>query len=76
MTLSEFVNKSPRHQRMSRRESIANQLGVSEVYVRSMCNGNKTIPAKYALLIESITNGKVSKHITAPNFYPLDNKGI
>ena len=72
MTLSEFVKKFPRIQRVAIRQWIASQLGVSEVYVRSMCSGNKPIPAKYALRIEKITDGAVPRHITAPEFYPVD----
>jgi DNA-binding transcriptional regulator YdaS (Cro superfamily) len=51
---------------MAVRKWIASQLGISEVYVRSMCSGNKPIPAKYALRIEKITDGAVPKHVTAP----------
>ena len=72
MTLAEYVKTFPRLQRMAIRKCIANQLGVSEINVRSMCNGNKSIPAKYALLIEKITDGVVPKHVTAPAFYPLE----
>lgn len=72
MTLTEYVKTFPRLQRMAIRAWIANQLGVSEVYVRSMCSGNKPIPVKYALRIEKITDGAVPKHVTAPAFYPLE----
>lgn len=74
MTLTEFVKKLPRSHRVAIRQWIANRLGISEVYVRSMCNGNKPIPAKYALQIEKITDGAVPKHITAPEFYPIENE--
>jgi DNA-binding transcriptional regulator YdaS (Cro superfamily) len=72
MTLTQFVNKFPRLQRAAVRKWIANQLGISEVYVRSMCSGNKLIPAKFALRIEKITDGVVPRHTTAPEFYPLE----
>ena len=71
MTLSEYVKAFPRAQRVSVREWIAKQLGVSEIYVRSMCSGNKPIPAKYAIHIEKMTDGGVPRHITAPEFYPI-----
>lgn len=70
MTLSEYVRSFPRLQRMTIRRAIANELKVSETYVRSMCNGNKPIPAKYALRIERITAGAVSRQNVAPDFYP------
>ena len=72
MTLSEFVRAFPRLQRMAIRRWIATQLGISEVYVRSMCNNNKAIPAKFALQIEKITDGAVPRHVTAPLFYPIE----
>lgn len=72
MTLKEYVNAFPRLQRMAVRRWLADQLGITEVYIRSMCNGDKPIPAKYALRIEKITEGVVSRHITAPQFYPVE----
>jgi len=72
MTLSEFVKTFPRLERPTVRTKIANQLGISEVYVRSMCNGNKRIPIKYAIQIEKITKGAVSRYITAPDIYPIE----
>ena len=73
MTLSEYVKSFPRNQRNAIRQLIAKHLGISEVYVRSMCNDNKRIPPKYALRLETITDGRVTRHITAPDFYPLEN---
>lgn len=74
MTLSEYVKTFPRLQRRDIRHWIASQLGVSEVYVRSMCNGSKPVLAKYALRIEKITAGAVPRHITAPEFYPIEKR--
>jgi DNA-binding transcriptional regulator YdaS (Cro superfamily) len=70
MTLSEFVKTFPRSQRVAVRQWLARELGISEVYVRSMCNGLKLIPAKFALRIENLTNGAVPKSTTAPEYYP------
>jgi len=70
MTLSEYVNSFPRSQRKSIRDWIANQLSISETYVRSMCNGTKRIPEKYALRIEKITDKAVPRYVTAPDMYP------
>lgn len=72
MTLKEYVNAFPRSQRKSVREWIANQLRISETYVRSMCNGVKRIPEKYALRIEKLTNGVVPRYVTSPEMYPFD----
>ena len=69
MTLKEYINAFPRLQRMEVRCWFAKQLGISEVYIRSMCNGTKPIPAKYALRIEKIKEGSVPRHITVPQFY-------
>ena len=54
MTLTEYIQSFPRPQRTAIRKRIAVGLGVSEVYVRSMCNGHKNIPGVYALRIEKI----------------------
>lgn len=72
MNLSEYIKSFPRHERMAVRQLIANALGISECYVRSMCNGNKRIPGIYAIPIERITGGVVSRYVTAPEFYPLE----
>lgn len=72
MTLSEYVNSFPRSRRKSIRDWIANQLSISETYVRSMCNGTKRIPEKYALRIEKMTNRAVPRHVTAPDIYPYE----
>ena len=70
MTLQKYINQFPRNQRHKIRIDMACKLGVSEVYIRSMCNGNKSIPGKYALAIEKITHGLVPKYKTCPLLYP------
>jgi DNA-binding transcriptional regulator YdaS (Cro superfamily) len=72
MTLTEYVNAFPRVQRMEVRRWLAGQLGISEIYVRSMCNGIKPIPAKFALRLEKITGGVIPRHTTAPEMYPFE----
>ena len=72
MTLKEYINAFPRSQRGTVRRWIASQLNISEVYVRSICSGNKRMPAKYALQIEKLTNNVVPRYITAPDMYPHD----
>ena len=72
MNLSEYIKNFPRVERTAMRKRIAYALGVSESYVRSMCNGNKLIPGKYAIQIEQITKGAVPRYITAPTLYPME----
>jgi DNA-binding transcriptional regulator YdaS (Cro superfamily) len=72
MTLSEYIKSFPRNHRATIRRLIADELNISKVFVRSMCNGNKAIPAKYAIRIEQITNGLVPRYVTAPEFYPVE----
>lgn len=70
MTLSEYVNSFPEKQRAKVRKKIADALGVSDVYIVSMCNGHKKIPGHYALDIERITDGAVPCYVTSPTLYP------
>lgn len=72
MTLKEYIKAFPRSERMAVRQQLASKLNISEVYLRSMCSGNKRIPAKYALSIERLTNGAVSRRVIAPELYPLE----
>jgi DNA-binding transcriptional regulator YdaS (Cro superfamily) len=72
MTLTTYIHQFPFHERSVVRQRLAQALGISEVYVRSMCNGHKPIPGKYALAIERFTQGAVPRHITAPHLYPLE----
>lgn len=75
MTLADYIKSFPRKQRMALRQIIASQLGISEVYVRSMCNGHKKIPGKYAISIERLTAGMVSRYSIAPELYPTEAEG-
>ncbi len=73
MTLSDYVKTFPRIQRATVRRWLAKSLGISESYVRSMCNGQKRIPGKYAIPIERVTSGIVPRQLTAPELYPIEN---
>jgi len=64
MTLTEYVNAFPRLQRAAVKKWLADQLGLSRSYMRSMCNGTRRIPAKYALRIEKLTDNVIPRHIT------------
>jgi len=70
MTLTEYINSFPKKQRIHIRQSLAQALGVSEVYIRSMCNGNRSIPGVRALAIERETKGLVSRRESCPHLYP------
>jgi DNA-binding transcriptional regulator YdaS (Cro superfamily) len=73
MTLTEYIKSFPRSKRFEIRKQLATHLGeISEVYVRSMCNGHKATPAKFAIRIEQFTRGSVPRHVTSPDFYPQE----
>lgn len=72
MTLNEYVKTFPRLQRAEVKKWMADQLGVCQSYMRSMCNGTRRIPEKYALRIEKITDNAVPRHATAPDMYPQE----
>jgi DNA-binding transcriptional regulator YdaS (Cro superfamily) len=74
MTLAEYIQQFPRPQRFAIRVSLATALGVSEVYVRSMCNGHKLIPGKHAIPIEKFTCSAVTRHESCPTLYPLEGR--
>jgi DNA-binding transcriptional regulator YdaS (Cro superfamily) len=75
MTLAEYIKSFPRKDRTGIRIQLAKKLGgITEVYVRSMCNGYKKIPAKFAIRIEAFTGGLVTRQETAPDFYPIETK--
>jgi DNA-binding transcriptional regulator YdaS (Cro superfamily) len=74
MTLNEYIKSFPRNERKAIRASLGKKLdNISEVYVRSMCNGNKAIPPKFAIRIENFTGGQVSRQAIAPEYYPLES---
>ena len=74
MILYDYIKQFPCSQRVTERQRIAKALGVSESYVRSMCNGNRKIPGIYAIPIERATNGLVTRHETCPHLYPFENE--
>jgi DNA-binding transcriptional regulator YdaS (Cro superfamily) len=68
MKLSDWINSHPKEARLALRKNLAKKLGISEVYVRSMANGNKPIPLMMALEIQQYTRGKVSISDSCPKF--------
>jgi DNA-binding transcriptional regulator YdaS (Cro superfamily) len=69
MKLNEYIESFPREVRHEVRKQLAHKLGISEVYVRSMCNGSKRILEKWAVPIEKATHGKVTRQDVCPHLY-------
>lgn len=72
MNITEYVNSFPRRERMKVRRNIACAIGVSEVYIRHMCNGQRPIPGAQAIPIERATNGLVPRATSCPTLYPQE----
>lgn len=64
--LGEYVNSFPKDKQQAIRQKIAKALGISEIYVISMCNGNRKVPKKYAVDIHKVTGGAVPFHVINP----------
>lgn len=72
MNLRDYIESFPgRKQRAAVRRKIAEALGVSEGYVRSMCNGHREIPEDYAIPLHKATDGAVPFYITNPKLCNL-----
>jgi DNA-binding transcriptional regulator YdaS (Cro superfamily) len=56
--LKKFIDNLPRGERRQFREKLAEKLGVSEVMVRHMANGIRSITAEHAPEIERLTGIK------------------
>lgn len=69
MKLDEYINSFPRAAKPKKRVELAYKLGISEIYVRSMCNGNKRILEKWAVAIEKATDGNVTRQEICPHLY-------
>ena len=79
MELLEYINRFSRNQRMSVREELARQHGVSEVTVRAWANGTRKHPYTLSAIevTEKATNGKVSRHELRPDIFgPLKNARV
>ncbi len=70
MNLNDWINSHPQPERKLLREKLAAKLDCSEVYVRSMANGNRPIPPEYVLTISDFTAGKVAPGDLRPDLYP------
>lgn len=69
MTLREYVHAYPRGKRIKARKIIAEALGVTEASVRSWENGTRNPTPEKVLMIESLTEGQVSRHELRPDIY-------
>jgi len=74
MTLHDWVASFPRDERPAARAALGRHLGCSEIYIRSMANGNRQIPAELVLSIERYTKGVVSRHDMRPDIYPNESR--
>lgn len=70
MTLNQWLEKFPAgKERVKARCELAAALAVSEVYVRSMANGHRRVPAEIAPKIENFTDGAVSCRELRPDVF-------
>lgn len=69
MNLREYIKKLPRAERPKAIKKIALKLGLSEVYVYSMSNGNRRILEKWAVPLELATNGEIKRQDVCPHLY-------
>lgn len=53
---------------------LARQLGVSPAVVWQWINGVRPVPGKYAIPLERISGGRLSRHDIAPDLYPRDDR--
>lgn len=76
MQLGDWINKHPRDKRARIRRRLAKRLGVSEVYVRSMANGNRPVQPEFAVPIETFTDGQVTRYESCPDVFGKPPKSI
>lgn len=69
MTLNDWIKRHPTEQRAAARARLAAALGVSEVYIRSMANGHRRVPAEMAAVIERHTGGAVTRAELRPDVF-------
>ena len=70
MNLPEYIKAMPRSQAIQFRKQLVVALGISASYARHLCNGRNSLPSKYAITVEQLTNGAIPRQISAPNHYP------
>lgn len=70
MDLITYVKMLSKKEAVAFRKRLVFTLEISASYARHLCNGRNKVPSKHALVIERLTEGMVSRFITAPNYYP------
>lgn len=69
MNLRKYIYAYPRGKRIKARQIIADALGVTEAAVRSWENGTRNPTPENAFLVETLTEGKVTKQDLRPDIY-------
>jgi DNA-binding transcriptional regulator YdaS (Cro superfamily) len=71
MNLPEYIKAMPRYQAIQFRKKLIATLGITASYARHLCNGRNSLPSKYAITVEKLTNGEIPRHVSAPDHYPV-----
>lgn len=69
MTLAEYTQKFPGRARTRFRKQIASMLGVTAEAVRCWETGVRKPRVEYVLMLEEITEGKVTRKDMRPDIY-------
>ena len=51
---------------------LARKLGLIQPYVWKWLNRDKKVPPEFAIRIEKVLEGRVTRHELRPDLYPLD----
>jgi DNA-binding transcriptional regulator YdaS (Cro superfamily) len=70
MRLPEYIKHLSRRDAVGFRKQLVNALNISKPYARHLCNGRNKLPSKYAIAVEKLTSGAVSRFDSAPEHYP------
>lgn len=71
MQLKEYIRMFPSGaERAIEIARIADRLKLSKSYLRGIISGSHPFPARIAIPLEKITDGKVTAYESCPEFYP------
>lgn len=70
MRLPDYIKQLSRRDAVDFRKQLVVVLNISRPYARHLCNGRNKLPSKYAIAVERLTNGMVSRFDSAPEHYP------
>ena len=70
MRLTDYIKELSRREAADFRRQLVVTLKISKAYSRHLCNGRNKLPSKYAIAVEKLTNGMVSRFDSAPEHYP------